>query len=274
MLGARLTVVALLPALLVLTPGCLVVPKTSFDAVQSQNRVLSEQNRAQLAEIANLKVHSRNVEDQLANTEEKLALFEEQRGLDRKQLVNFERERAELHDQLRGMADGRLPVTPEMARRLRDLSQRFPSLLHFDPASGVAKLDTDILFDTGRHELKEGASQVLAQLAGLLKTPEGHDLKVFVVGHTDDRPIARKPARDAYGSNFDLSTARAQAVADVLRKHGIEEQRLGVAGFAAHQPVAPNVTTRDRQKNRRVEVFVMAPEVPVVGWTDSTPSMY
>jgi len=272
MLWARIGLLGWLAVTLGSVPGCF-VPQSRFNAVQTQNRVLAEQSRAQLAEIANLKVHSRNVEDQLASTEEKLAVYEEQRGLDRKQLLNYEQERTELHDQLRGMADGRLPVTPEVSRRLRSLSQRFPGL-HFDPQSGVSKLDTDILFDTGRSELKEGAVQTLAQLAAAMKSPDAKDLKIFVVGHTDDRPIAHKPARDAYGNNFDLSTARAQAVADVLRKQGIEEQRLGVAGFAAHQPIAPNVTNRDRQKNRRVEVFVMAPEVPVVGWTDSTPSLY
>ena len=50
--------------------------------------------------------------------------------------------------------------------------------------------------------------------------------------------------------------------------------RLGVAGFGAHEPVASNVSTNDRQKNRRVEIFVMAPETPVVGWTDTMPKLY
>ena len=36
--------------------------------------------------------------------------------------------------------------------------------------------------------------------------------------------------------------------------------------MAGHEPVATNGTAKDRQKNRRVEIFVMAPDVPVVGW--------
>jgi len=95
----------------------------------------------------------------------------------------------------------------------------------------------------------------------VLKSPEARDLKVFVVGHTDDRAIAKKPGARFVFEHFDLSTSRAQAVADFLRRQGLEEQRLGVAGFGSHEPIAPNVTSRDRQKNRRVEIFVMAPEV-------------
>jgi len=80
--------------------------------------------------------------------------------------------------------------------------------------------------------------------------------------------------REKYPSNFHLSTARANAVANLLQEKGVAPQRVGVAGFGGHQPIAPNATPRDRRKNRRVEVFVMAPGVPVVGWTETIPSVY
>ena len=80
--------------------------------------------------------------------------------------------------------------------------------------------------------------------------------------------------RERFASNFHLSTARALAVADQLRRQGLSERRIGVAGFGPHQPVAPTPQPGHRQKNRRVEIFVMAPDVPVVGWTDSGSSVY
>jgi chemotaxis protein MotB len=59
-----------------------------------------------------------------------------------------------------------------------------------------------------------------------------------------------------------------------MKRAGMPEQCMAVAGFGPYQPIAPNTTAQDRQKNRRVEIFIMAPDVPVVGWSDSTPSVY
>ena len=131
-----------------------------------------------------------------------------------------------------------------------------------------------MLFDSGQSELKPAAQAMLGELAHVLQGPEAAELKVMVVGHTDNQPVAGRSARERYASNFHLSTARALTVADILRRQGLSEQRIGVAGFGPHQPVAANASAGDRYKNRRVEIFVMAPDVPVVGWTDSMPSVY
>jgi chemotaxis protein MotB len=263
---------AVLGALLVALAGC-VVPRSQLEAVRVQNRSLTEQNRAQLAEIENLKVHGRNTEDQLKRSEEELALVEDRVGLDDKQLANFRRERDELHKQFMGLVNNRGTAPGEIGGRLAEISQRYPAL-QFDPRSGVAKLDTDILFDSGKDELKPGAEKVLAEVAQVLGSPEAADLRVMVVGHTDDRQIVRTPGEEQFATNFDLSAARALAVAKKLRGAGIKPERMGVAGFGAHQPIAPNASAADRHKNRRVELFVLAPDVPVVGWTETMPTIY
>ena len=115
---------------------------------------------------------------------------------------------------------------------------------------------------------------MLKELVQVLESPEASDLKIMIVGHTDNQRIAKKPVRETYPNNFHLSAARALAVGDLMRRLGFQQQRMGVAGFGPHQPIAPNVTYKDRQKNRRVEIFVMNRDVPVVGWTDSIPSLY
>jgi hypothetical protein len=50
----------------------------SLGTLQTQNRSLLEQNRAQIAEIENLKSHSRRLEDKLIDAEQNLALMEDQ----------------------------------------------------------------------------------------------------------------------------------------------------------------------------------------------------
>ncbi len=258
---------------LLLGSGCMFAPQSQLASVQSQNRILTEQCQTQLAEIENLKTHARDTEDQLILAEEDLALMEDQVGMDRKQLANYQNERAELHEQFKGLASGQVRMPEKVSRQLAALSERHPGL-RFDPSSGIGRLQTEILFDSGYAELKPGAEAVLSELIDVLNSPEAADLKVMVVGHTDDRRIAKKPAREKFPTNFHLSTARSLAVADALRKSGLAEQRLGVAGFGPHQPIAPNVTPSDRRKNRRVEIFVLNRDVPVVGWTESIPNLY
>lgn len=271
MLTSRLCCLATIVWLIV-QAGCSSTGTTAA-ALQTQNRALAEQNREQAARIENLQVHSRNIEDQLMRAEEDLAMMEEQLGLKGKQLASYEQQRDLLQNQLPALAGRRVPLPAEVSSRLADISRRYPSL-HFDPNTGVSKLDTDILFDTGSAVLKPGAEPVLKELAQVLASPQARDLRLMVAGHTDDRQVARKPARDKYSDNFQLSTDRAVVVADSLKRFGVAEQRMAVAGFGASQPVAPNVTQQDRQKNRRVELFVMAPDVPVIGWTETTPSLY
>lgn len=272
-LNGRVCAAALAAISLIASLGGCVVPQSRYTAMETQNRALVEQNRAQLAEIENLNVHARNTADRLRRAEEELALFEEQSGLERRELADYRRQHEEMRRQFSGMAEGRGFVSPETNGRLAEISQRHRGLL-LDPAGGVAKLKTDVLFDSGSAELKPGAERVLSELAAVLQQPEARDMKLMVVGHTDDRLMAKRPAREKFPDNFALSTARAASVAKVLSRYGVDSSRIGIAGFGDHQPVASNDDPADRRKNRRVELFVLSPNVPIVGWTETTPNIY
>lgn len=273
MLAARWLCASTPLAALALWTGCAVVPSADWTTLKTENGTLQAETRAQAARIQNLEFHCRNVESQLMRTEEELALADEQQRLTSNKLVGYQFERDQLGAQFQGMVGRQWPVSPEVSRRLAQIAKEYPAL-RFDPKTGIAKLDVDILFDVGAAEMKPAAEETLGELVRLLKSPEAQDLKILVVGHTDDRPIAKKPARDKYRDNFHLSADRAVAVCEYLGQLGLPEERLGVAGFGAHQPVAPNITPADRQKNRRVELFVLAPDVPVVGWTETIPHVY
>ncbi|MCD4727523.1 MAG: OmpA family protein [Pirellulales bacterium] len=258
---------------LLVFPGCKIVSVAEWNASQARNRALTEQNQAQLAEIENRRRHDRTLEDRLIRGEKQLALLQERADLDRKQLESYRREREGLYEQFQGLAFGRGRLPPELSRQLVELAKRHPSL-QFDPETGVSKLDTDILFDSGEAVLKPGAERLLDDLVRVLRSPAAGDLKIMVAGHTDNQLIAGRMVREKYPNNFHLSTARALAVVDRMKRAGLPVHRMGVAGFGPCQPIAPNATARDRQKNRRVEIFVMASDVPVVGWTESIPSVY
>jgi len=59
-------------------------------------------------------------------------------------------------------------------------------------------------------------------------------------------------------ANTKLSTNRAKAVVDYLKKKGIAPGRLTYKGYASSQPVAPNKTAKGRAQNRRVEFKVLS----------------
>jgi OmpA-OmpF porin, OOP family len=102
-----------------------------------------------------------------------------------------------------------------------------------------------IYFDTGKADIKPESSQALGEIGKLLKADP--QLKVFVVGHTDNT--------GAVEGNVKLSEARAQAVLQALiRDQGIAPARLRATGCGQYAPVAANDTEEGRAKNRRVEL--------------------
>jgi OmpA-OmpF porin, OOP family len=102
-----------------------------------------------------------------------------------------------------------------------------------------------ILFDTGKADIKPESASALAEIAKMLKATPA--LKAYVVGHTD--------MTADLATNLKLSTARAQAVVNVLTdQHGIAAGRLTPYGAGPYAPVATNKTDEGRAKNRRVEL--------------------
>jgi chemotaxis protein MotB len=76
-----------------------------------------------------------------------------------------------------------------------------------------------------------------------------------VEGHSDNVPIHNA----AFGSNWDLSTARAMAVATMLMdESGVDPKRMSIAGYAQYHPVASNDTPEGRMANRRVDIVVVS----------------
>jgi uncharacterized protein HemX len=84
-------------AALVLCAGC-TGTGGSLGTLQTQNRTLLEQNRAQIAEIENLKSHSRRLEDKLIDAEQQLALLEQRMRGDGKRLAAEQDQRASAYD--------------------------------------------------------------------------------------------------------------------------------------------------------------------------------
>ena len=132
----------------------------------------------------------------------------------------------------------------ELRVRLRD--QLNVILETKETARGLIVNLSDVLFDTGKADLKPGAREKLARLSGVLLSNPG--LHVEVEGHTDS------VGSDGY--NQQLSESRAGSVRDYLVREGIKSDTVGTAGFGESKPVASNGTAAGKQQNRRVELVV------------------
>jgi chemotaxis protein MotB len=115
----------------------------------------------------------------------------------------------------------------------------------------VVELSENILFDSGKADLKKDGELALTEVATVLTSIPDREFQI--AGHTDNVPI--KSAK--FPSNWELSTARAVRVARYLAAGGVPSSRLSAAGYAESQPVASNDTPEGRAQNRRIEIVLM-----------------
>lgn len=102
-----------------------------------------------------------------------------------------------------------------------------------------------IYFDTNKTEIKQESEPTLTEIARLMK--ENPALKLHVVGHTDNV--------GEFSYNMKLSQARAEAaVATLVSKYAVSQNRLKSFGVGPLAPVTSNKTEEGRAKNRRVEL--------------------
>lgn len=115
----------------------------------------------------------------------------------------------------------------------------------------VIRIAGSASFVSGKAALRPAIRLLLDRLAKVLVGTEG---KITVEGHTDNRPLA---FNEIYRSNWDLSSARAAAVAGYfVAKPELANEKFIVSGLAALHPVASNSTVSGRALNRRIEIIV------------------
>lgn len=106
-------------------------------------------------------------------------------------------------------------------------------------------------FDSGFADLKPEFTQLLNRVGSSLPGSSG---MISIEGHTDNQPMG---PGSRFRSNWDLSSARAAAVADyLLNGEFVNPGQVSVSGLADTDPVADNSTATGRAQNRRIEIIV------------------
>jgi len=118
-------------------------------------------------------------------------------------------------------------------------------------------LDT-IIFKSGSAKVTKEGRKILARIAPLLK--EAKDKEINIVGHCDKLPPGKKLSK-IYSSNWELSTARATAIAHILQwGYGIDPARISAVGVAHYRPIYIDSKKKISPKNRAVEIFLTIPK--------------
>jgi outer membrane protein OmpA-like peptidoglycan-associated protein len=131
--------------------------------------------------------------------------------------------------------------------------------LQYDASSHAARVDLPVAFDEKTATITGEGKRQLDDLAKLLKSNDARDFRVMVAGFSAGRPSTtaeKDNGEERFASARQLGTARAQAVADYLDRHGIAQERLAVSGTGA----------REATSNSGVQVYLLEPDAPVAGW--------
>ena len=146
----------------------------------------------------------------------------------------------------------------ELSRYRSDFFGRLREILGSRPGVRVVGdrfvFDSEVLFDSGRAEVKAAGKAQMDQLAGAIadlerEIPPEIPWVLRVDGHTDKRPVAGQ-----FKSNWELSSARAIAVVQYLIARGVSPQHLVAAGFGEFQPIDEGDGEEALRKNRRIEL--------------------
>jgi len=148
-------------------------------------------------------------------------------------------------------ADKARQAAAKAEQEKRELRQQLIKQLNLiletrDSARGLIVNMSDVLFDTGRHDLRPGAREKLAKISGIVLAHPG--LSLEIEGHTDN------VGSDDF--NQKLSERRATSVRDYLVQQGINSSTIKARGLGETSPVVSNDNAAGRQQNRRVELIV------------------
>jgi outer membrane protein OmpA-like peptidoglycan-associated protein len=140
------------------------------------------------------------------------------------------------------------------AQLREQLRQQLNSILQTQetPRGLVVNL-ADVLFATGRYDLKQDTQLKLARVSGIFLAHP--DLKIQVEGYTDN------VGSESY--NQKLSEQRAMTVQNFLVSQGVPVSNVTAIGYGMSNPVADNSTAAGRKQNRRVEMVVSGPSIGI-----------
>ncbi|MCA1029430.1 flagellar motor protein MotB [Bacillus timonensis] len=113
-------------------------------------------------------------------------------------------------------------------------------------------LMNDTFFNSGSAVVRSADVKLAREISDLLVMDLPRN--IIVSGHTDNVPIKNSQ----FDNNWHLSVIRAVNFMKILLENNeLDPQKFSAKGYGEFQPVAPNDTKENKQKNRRVEILIL-----------------
>lgn len=144
---------------------------------------------------------------------------------------------------------GNPSVLDQVAREAETVEIPEEQFVSLDDRGVVVSFKDSALFAPGSARLLPKAIDSLGKFVKFLYALP-NDL--IIEGHTDDRPSRSTQ----FPSNWELSSARASAVARFFQREGLKGDRMTVLGFAEFRPRFRNDSAQKRALNRRIDVLI------------------
>ena len=258
----------------VLLAACAAAPSVPAGAMEARSKLTllqSDQNLATRAPVAikeadiavraaetpqadeELAAHRVYIADRKVDTAR--ALAEARLAEDQRAALSADREGARLDARTReadaaklATAAAQVDAASSEAQSV-ELQRQIDELQAKDTDRGLVLTLGDVLFESGKADLKSGATGNLNKLIAFLNSYPTRT--VMIEGYTDS------VGSEDY--NQGLSRRRAESVQSYLVGQGVDAARLTASGRGESAPVADNESATGRQMNRRVEVIISNP---------------
>ncbi len=210
--------------------------------ITAQNNLLTDQINLLNSKNNQLGQLTEAQKNKLSQTEQTLAQQKEN-------LLTQQQKLQQLQSLLTQQKNQSLLLKNRMAEALKGFSSNDLSVVQKNGKVYVS-LSENLLFPSGSAVVNKNGVDALSKLAAVLNTEL--DVSVNIEGHTDSIPI-----RGKYKDNWDLSTARANAIVRILvNNYKVDPVRVIASGHSYFDPLQSNSTPEGRAKNRRTEIIL------------------
>ncbi|MDQ6843297.1 MAG: OmpA family protein [Bacteroidota bacterium] len=221
------------------------------DSAQLANKITALQGN-----IATLENNVKDLNAKIANLNSQNSQLGQQTAEQQNQLSQsketLEQQRQRLQ-QLQNLLAQQKAQSDELKNKMTEALKGFNSndLSVFQKNGKVyVRLSENLLFPSGSAVVNPKGIDALSKLAAVLNL--NSDVAVNIEGHTDSIPI-----RGRFKDNWDLSTARANAIVRVLvDNYKVDPVRVVASGHSYYDPIDTNSTAQGRAQNRRTEIIL------------------